>query len=100
MRGEGLEPPWLLTASTSKGIAAARINDFAVLERQETSEFGQKRPILAELGQNSVHRVACVRAGVTSAICDVLERWANGCSLREARAQLVGLLAMLEAIET
>jgi len=99
VRGGGLEPPWLLTASTSKGIDAARANDFAALERQETSEFGQKRPILAELGQNSIHRVTTLRAGVTSAICEVLERWASGCPVREARVQLARLLAMLEAVE-
>jgi hypothetical protein len=36
---------------------------------------------------------------VARAIGGVLERWANGCSVRETRVQLARLLAMLEAVE-
>jgi hypothetical protein len=36
---------------------------------------------------------------VARAIGDVLERWAKGCPVREARAQLARLLALLEAVE-
>ena len=97
LRGGGLEPPWLLTASTSNGIEGARPKDFAALERQQTSESGQKRLILAELGQNSVHRLEEVRAAVTRALCAAAQRWDSGCEARELRVHLDRLLALLEA---
>lgn len=98
VRGGGqLEPPWLLTASTSNGIEGARPKDFAVLERQQTSESGQKRPILDQLGQNSVHSLEEAHAAVARALCAALQRWDAGCEARDLRVHLVRLLALLEA---
>ena len=70
------------------------------MERQQTSESGQKRPILAELGQNSVHRSADARAAVTDALRAAVARWEAECTPRELRVHLVRLLAVLEAIST
>jgi len=47
VRGGGLEPPWLLTASTSTRPDGQDSNDLAGLERQETSENVPERHILA-----------------------------------------------------
>jgi hypothetical protein len=66
-----------------------RSNDFAPLERQETSILATERPILAQLGQNSVHRIGEARADVTRALCSALERWTTGGTAREARVLLV-----------
>jgi hypothetical protein len=76
-----------------------RANDFAPLQRQETSILATERPILAQLGQNSVHSVSEARAEVKRAIHDMLGRWANGCPVRDARMHLARLLAMLEVVE-
>jgi hypothetical protein len=69
------------------------------LQRQQASEFGQKRPILAELGQNSALLCGDDRASVTRAICLALERWASGGSARELRLHVVRLLAVLETFD-
>ncbi len=63
------------------------------------SILATERPILAQLGQNSVDRLSEARTRVARAIRDVLERWAKGCPVREARVQLARLLAMLEMVE-
>ena len=47
VRGRGLEPLWLLTASTSTRPDGQDSNDLAGLERQETSENVPERHILA-----------------------------------------------------
>ena len=52
MRGGGLEPPWLLTASTSTREAVRDSNDLAELERQGTSANVTERRILATRNQN------------------------------------------------
>jgi hypothetical protein len=62
-----------------------RANDFTALERPLTSGFGRKLPFLAELGQSSVHGVAEARAGVASAICELLKvvgEWMSGACAR------------------
>ena len=71
------------------GTERRRINTFAALERQQMSELGQKRPILAQLGQNSVKRLAAQRSTITWALHQVSQQWARGCSARVARVQPV-----------
>ena len=99
VRGGGLEPPWLLTASTSNGIGGLRTNDFAALQRQETSILAPKRPILAQLGQNSECVDADTRMAIARALTAAIGRWTGSASARELRVQLLRILATLEAIE-
>src|SRR5438552_7417822 len=45
VRGRGLEPRWLLTASTSSGAGPSSVKNSAGLERQEASGSGTERRI-------------------------------------------------------
>jgi hypothetical protein len=53
VRGRGLEPRWLLTASTSSGAGPSSPKDSAGLERQETSGSGTERRIPVTCDRNS-----------------------------------------------
>jgi hypothetical protein len=53
VRGRGLEPRWLLTASTSNGERPPRGKDFAAFERQETSGSVPERHIPVTCDRNS-----------------------------------------------
>jgi hypothetical protein len=46
VRGGGLEPPWLLTASTSRRAGGSKPRAFREPERQEVPGGGRKQPIL------------------------------------------------------
>jgi hypothetical protein len=76
-----------------------RVNDFAALQRQETSELHQKRPILVQFHQNSERANADTRMTIGRELSVALARWMGACSARELRVQLLRLLAMLETIE-
>ena len=99
MRGGGLEPPWLLTASTSNGIGGQRPNDFAALRRQEAPELHQKRPILVQQHQNS-ERHPDTRIAVTRELKAALADWVNGSSGHDLRLQLLRLLTILETLDS
>ena len=106
VRGGGLEPPWLLTASTSSRSDGPPSKDFAELERQETSGSGLKRPILATCSQNSGG--AEVRTSGSSESQDsgpdpvlvrlrsARENWEQRRDLRELRRALLDLLQELD----
>ena len=91
MRGGGLEPPWLLTASTSSRKADHDSNDLAELERQETSESGPERPILATCSQNGgkPDRIA-------EALEDARATWSRGRDQRELRKALLAVMGLLD----
>jgi hypothetical protein len=46
VRGGGIEPPWLLTASTSTRAGRRRDGKLGTFARQEAPAGGQERPIL------------------------------------------------------
>ena len=100
MRGRGLEPRWLLTASTSNAIDSLQGSVSAELERQETAETVEKRLVSAQQNQNVVGGVGDEgRAEVMRALYAALEVWTDGGTTRELRLHVVRLLALLEAVE-
>src|SRR5450432_2751786 len=100
VRGRGLEPRWLLTASTSNAIDSLQGSVSAELERQETAETVEKRLVSAQQNQNVVGGVGDEgRAEVMRALYAALEVWTDGGTTRELRLHVVRLLALLEAVE-
>jgi hypothetical protein len=91
VRGRGLEPLWLLTASTSTRNDGPDSNDLAELERQETSEGVPKRPILATCSQNSEPGDL-----VAKRLVDVRAAWVESRDPRELRKALIAILGLLD----
>jgi hypothetical protein len=91
VRGGGLEPPWLLTASTSTRNDPPDSNDLAGLERQETSESVPKRHILAVHSQNSE-----ATDPVAELIKDACRDWAARHDPRELRKVLLAIMGLLD----
>jgi hypothetical protein len=91
VRGRGLEPLWLLTASTSTRNDAPDSNDLAELRRQETSESVPKRPILATCSQNSEPADL-----VADRLRDAWRAWAETHEPRELRKVLLAILGLLD----
>ena len=87
VRGGGIEPPWLLTASTSTAKTRLDSENSWGEERQETPFGGQKRPILAAGGQNSGQRIEVI----TQALEVTVSEW----RCREDRWILFARLAHL-----
>jgi hypothetical protein len=92
VRRGGLEPPWLLTASTSIHNNPNDSNDFEELERQETSESVPERPILATCSQNSE-----AADPVAEWLCDACRIWAEHHEPRELRKVLLAIMGLLDA---
>jgi hypothetical protein len=91
VRGGGLEPPWLLTASTSSRHDGHDSNDLAGLERQETSESVPKRPILATCSQNSEPADS-----VAERLGDAWRTWTETHEPRGLRKALLAIMALLD----
>ena len=91
VRGGGLEPPWLLTASTSTRNDPPDSNDLAGLERQETSESVPKLHILAVHSQNSE-----AADPVAELIKDACRDWAERHEPRELRKVLLAIMGLLD----
>jgi hypothetical protein len=80
VRGGGIEPPWLLTASTSTHAGASNDAISRGCERQATPEDGPARPVSAACSQNppadeeTIHRllVAAVEGWVRQRDHDAL----------------------------
>jgi hypothetical protein len=90
VRGGGLEPPWLLTASTSTRRNGPDSNDLEELERQETSESVSKRHILATCSQNSEPADP-----VAECLGDACRAWAGSGDPRKLRKVLIAILGLL-----
>jgi hypothetical protein len=84
----GIEPTASRVRWQNEGPA---INDFAELERQQTSENAQKRPILATSSQNSVSRDP-----VAERLADLCRAWTAEQEPRKLRKGLLEILGMLE----
>jgi hypothetical protein len=91
VRGGGIEPPWLLTASTSTRQSPPDFNDLAELERQGTSESVPKRHILATCSQNSEPADL-----VADRLRDAWRAWAETHEPRELRKVLLAILGLLD----
>ncbi len=96
----GLEPPWLLTASTSNGGRPSRPNDSQALERQETSVSVSKRQIPVTCDRNSGGIEEVAPLGVVDPIALRLEEadraWTAS---RDPRALRRALLELLRALD-
>ena len=91
MRGGGLEPPWLLTASTSIQRDGPDFNDLAELERQETSASVPERHILATHSQNSAPADL-----VAEGLGDACRAWGEQHQPRELRKVLLAIMGLLD----
>jgi hypothetical protein len=85
VRGGGLEPPWLLTASTSTQEGPSGPNVFAEKDRQETSANVSERQISAARSQNPL-----TDDEVTRALAAAQDAWVEDLDrVRLARALFV-----------
>ena len=91
VRGGGLEPPWLLTASTSIQRDGPDFNDLAELQRQETSGSVPERHILAGHSQNSE-----AADPVAEGLVDAWRAWAERHEPRELRKVLLAIMGLLD----
>ena len=87
----GIEPPWLLTASTSTRQSPHDSNNLAELERQGTSESVPKRHILATCSQNAEPADL-----VADRLRDAWRAWAETHEPRELRKVLLAILGLLD----
>jgi len=92
VRGGGIEPPWLLTASTSSEAERLNTEDSTGVERQDTPESALKRPIPVTCDRNS-------GAGdrVAEQLAAVLDQWRRHRDHRQLRRALLGLLQNLDS---
>jgi hypothetical protein len=91
VRRGGLEPPWLLTASTSTRQGPPDSNDLAELERQGTSESVRKRPILATCSQNFE-----TADPVAERLGDAIRAWGEQHDSRGLRKALLAIMGFLD----
>jgi hypothetical protein len=92
VRGGGIEPPWLLTASTSSEDGRKEDAISRGYERQETSESGSQRRISAVHSQNpGVDDEATTE--VLRAACEGWERERDRGELRRVLFELLGDLS-------
>jgi hypothetical protein len=90
VRGGGIEPPWLLTASTSNGERARDDVISRGYERQETAANGCERRISAACSQNDPEGDAVI----TEALREVIDGWERARDrsvLRRALFELLGV---------
>jgi hypothetical protein len=91
VRGGGIEPPWLLTASTSNGDRARDDVISRGYDRQETAANGRERRISAACSQNDPEGDAVI----TEALREVIDGWERGRDRRGLRRALFELLGVL-----
>jgi hypothetical protein len=91
VRGGGIEPPWLLTASTSSEDRPSKDAISRGCERQETSESGCERRILPVHSQNP----SLGDQAITGALRGACETWQREQDRAELRLVLYSLLAEL-----
>jgi hypothetical protein len=97
VRGRGLEPRWLLTASTSKEGDPASPKDFARLERQKTSRTASERRIPVACDQNPGEgRSKDSPDQIAAALADAAQVWRGNPDPRALRRALFELLRMLD----
>ena len=91
VRGGGIEPPWLLTASTSNHAGASKDAISRTCERQQTSASAQERRISAACSQNPPDDDEDIDRLLSTA----LQTWRRGRDRAELRAYLFGLLTSI-----
>ena len=96
MRGRGLEPRWLITASTSKEHRSEQSKDFARLERHETSVTAPERPIAVACDQNPEAQVP-EHDEVVVALAAATDVWRDARDPQTLRRSLLELLRMLDS---
>jgi hypothetical protein len=99
VRGRGLEPRWLLTASTSIEAGLRTANDSKDFERQETPESVPKRPIPVACDKNSGGGKASLSAvidAITARLTEIQQIWVSGGDRRSLRRALLELLRALD----
>ncbi len=97
VRGRGLEPRWLLTASTSKENGPTSPKDFARLERQETSRTASERRIPVACDQNpGVAESDDSSDQIAAALATAVQVWRRNPDPRALRRALFELLRLLD----
>jgi hypothetical protein len=99
VRGRGLEPRWLLTASTSSGAGPSNPKDFDGLERQEAPEGGPERRIPVTFDRNSGGEDEGTKAiadVVAVRLAEAARRWKAERDRRSLRRALLDLLYALD----
>jgi hypothetical protein len=91
VRGGGIEPPWLLTASTSSEDSPSKDAISRGCERQETAESGRERRISAARSQNPEQ----ADEAITEVLREAFEGWQRKRHRGELRRVLFELLGAL-----
>jgi hypothetical protein len=95
VRGGGLEPPWLLTASTSRDGRGPDGKVSVELERLETSGNVTEGPILGTCAQNP-GAASEWKARVRALLAQAIETWSAGAAPRDLRRQLLHTIDTLD----
>ena len=93
VRGGGIEPPWLLTASTSTAEISPNIENYWGVERQKAPECSQKRRIVAACRHNSEGRLLAI----TELLRAMADEWDRGNDLWVLFARLLHLSELVRA---